>query len=252
MHPTSLKIISLNIEHDQNIDRVLPFLIEQQADVILLQEMSDKYIGRFEEALGMKSVFSVQCYLLNPGREKFKLGVITLSALPITKSYNLYYRGNDADLVTITPGNPEKQARSLLITEVVKNGQSYCIGNTHFTWSPGGQANANQRQDITRLLQSLSNIPEFVLCGDFNAPRGREIFDTIALKYKDNIPAEITSTIDKNLHKAGDLNIVVDGLFTTPIYQVTHVKIIDGLSDHCAILATISKKDNVTIYRNVN
>lgn len=89
------------------------------------------------------------------------------------------------------------------------------------------------------LLKFLSEIPEFILCGDFNAPRGGIIFDTIASKYKDNIPSEINTTIDKNLHKAGDLKLVVDGLFTTPSYQITSIKIIDSLSDHCAILANI-------------
>jgi exonuclease III len=34
------KIISLNIEEDKHLERVLPFFKHQQADVILLQEVS--------------------------------------------------------------------------------------------------------------------------------------------------------------------------------------------------------------------
>ena len=94
-------------------------------------------------------------------------------------------------------------------------------------------------QDLKVLFELLENIPEFILCGDFNAPRGTAIFDSIAEKYKDNIPQDISTTIDKNLHKAGDLQLVVDGLFTTPEYKVDSIKILDKLSDHCAILATI-------------
>jgi hypothetical protein len=77
------------------------------------------------------------------------------------------------------------------------------------------------------------------MCGDFNAPRGRLIFDRIATKYKDNIPPYVTTTIDKNIHHAGDLQLVVDGLFSTSKYEVRSVQVLDGLSDHCAIIGEV-------------
>ena len=56
--------------------------------------------------------------------------------------------------------------------------------NTHFTWTPNAEVNEMQRQDLPTLFASLDRVPEFILCGDFNAPRGKEIFDTIATVYK--------------------------------------------------------------------
>ena len=88
-------------------------------------------------------------------------------------------------------------------------------------------------------MLSLLNLSDVVFCGDFNAPRGRETWLIIASKLKDNIPQDITTTIDGHLHRAGDLQIVVDGLFTSKNYKASDVRVISGISDHCAIVANI-------------
>ncbi len=81
----------------------------------------------------------------------------------------------------------------------------------------------------------------FVLCGDFNAPRGGEIFSELAARYRDNIPAQYTTSIDASLHRAGDLQLMVDGIFTTPEYQASSVLLHSGVSDHYAVTADITK-----------
>jgi endonuclease/exonuclease/phosphatase family metal-dependent hydrolase len=239
MQSAFLKIISLNIELDRHLDRIIPFLKEEKPDVILLQEVFDKNIVDFEKATGKKSIFAVQNILYSDTTES-QFGLLTLSSLPILKHYSIYYRGDENQPLRMHRGEPEKTARAILVTEVIKENRHYCLVNTHFTWAPNSKPNAAQHQDLNYLLQHLSKIPEFILCGDFNAPRGTIIFDTIASKYKDNIPSEVVTTIDKNLHKAGNLSIVVDGIFTTPKYQVDSIKIANNLSDHCAIIAIIS------------
>ena len=78
------------------------------------------------------------------------------------------------------------------------------------------------------------------ICGDFNAPRGRPTWDAIAAKYKDNIPEHYKSSIDA-MHRAGALPYLVDGIFTTPGYRADNVELHEGISDHKAITATITK-----------
>lgn len=242
---TSLSIFSLNIEQDCHLDQIISFLENQKPDVILLQEVLDKDLATFENALGIKSIFAVQNILLYEGGA-MQLGMATFLNLPIIREYSAYYRGNGADPVVLRleelnmPETALRMGRAILVTEFIKDNQSYCVINTHFTWTPDGKSNVQQMQDLPLFLQLLSEIPEFILCGDFNAPRGGVVFDTIAAQYKDNIPVEVHTTIDKNLHKAGPLNLVVDGIFTTPKYCVHSVQIIDGLSDHCAILAKVN------------
>lgn len=239
-----LDIVSLNIECNRNFDRFLPFLKKQKPEIVLLQEVLDKDISYIEEALGMQSSFAPIARWCRDDID-CKLGMATFSSLPIVNMKTEYYRGRHDNLPIIRPGEAEKIPRALLITEIVKEKEkdkkkeSFCFINTHFTWTPDGKPNEQQYQDLEILLHLLQGIPDFVLCGDFNAPRGMIVFDTLAAKYKDNIPLHITTTIDKNLHRAGDLNLVVDGLFTTPGYHVESVEIVDGLSDHCAIIAKV-------------
>jgi endonuclease/exonuclease/phosphatase family metal-dependent hydrolase len=242
MQSTSLKIISLNIEQDRHIERIIPFFKEHRCDAILLQEVLEKDILYLEENTGMSSIFTPLKYLYDNTREEL-LGMLTLSNLPLFKNETTYYVGSGSEIPRLRWGDPAtSMPRAVLLTEFIKENQRYCLLNTHFTWVSDGKPNEQQHKDLIGLLRILSKSPEFILCGDFNSPRGTAIFDTISGKYKDNIPLNITSTIDKNLHKAGDLNLVVDGIFTTPKYEVESIKIMDNLSDHCAILAQIKVK----------
>jgi len=238
MQTDPLKIVSLNIEKDKHFDRIIPFLKKQQPDVVLLQEVFSKDIPILEEALGMKHKFAVMKVLLRE-EEQLPFGIATFSSLPITKSYTAYFNGDGANPPIGPQGDPLKTARAISVAEVIKENKTYCLVNTHFTWTPDGQASDLQHQDLHTLLKLLSLLPEFILCGDFNAPRGKAIFDKIASLYKDNIPLDVTTTIDKNLHRAGDLQLVVDGLFSTPEYRVESVKLFDNLSDHYAISAKV-------------
>jgi endonuclease/exonuclease/phosphatase family metal-dependent hydrolase len=236
-----LKVISVNIERDLHLDRLIPFLKEHQPDIVLMQEVFEKDIAFLEKATGMHSSFAVLNSFKN--MENSNLGLLSLSVLP-TKTYSIYYRGNSSEPPIIEIGKNQGAliARAILVTEFTKDNHRYCVINTHFTWTPDGRASEKQYVDLDKMMNHLEEIPEFIMGGDFNAPRGRVIFDKIAKKYKDNIPKNITTTIDKDLHKAGDLQLVVDSIFTTPIYHVDSLEVISGVSDHCAIVATISVK----------
>jgi endonuclease/exonuclease/phosphatase family metal-dependent hydrolase len=238
-----LKIFCLNIEFDRHLDRVIPFLKAQKADVVLLQEVLVKDIPFLETALNMKSVSAYMNVRQWKGVPQ-KSALVTFSALPILNSDSAYYRGDKDRLLLIHEGEApevvaEKTARAILVTEVMKDGQLYRLINTHFTWSPKGQPTEEQHQNLETLFHLLSPLPDFILCGDFNAPRGTAIFDALASRYKDNIPAEVTTTIDKNLHRAGDLQLVIDGFFTTPPYYVESIDVLGNLSDHMGILAKV-------------
>ena len=237
---TPLKIICLNIEMDRHFERILPFLKKQQPDIILLQEVLGKDVELLEKTTNMHGIYTIQNIICSEKTEDY-LGLLTLTHLPIIKNDHIFYRGDGAQQIRMKKGEAEKTARGLTMVEVVKDHQTYCVLNTHFTWTPNGQPNKEQYQDLECLLAHLTQIPAFVLCGDFNAPRGTPIFDTLAANYKDNIPADITTTIDKHYHRCGDLGIVVDGVFTTPGYEITDIQVVDHLSDHCALLITVEQ-----------
>lgn len=134
MQTNALKIISLNIESDRHFDRFIPFIQKQKPDVISLQEVLDKDIIFLENAFEMQSVYIPLKFSL---RDKdvldLKLGILTLSNLPLKKNYNAYYRGSPEDLPRLPSCHAEKMARAILVSEYVKGDHSYCLVNTHFT-----------------------------------------------------------------------------------------------------------------------
>ena len=126
---------------------------------------------------------------------------------------------------------------------IKKNNILFNFATTHFPWSPNGQPSNEQLVEINNLFGILRKHNELILTGDFNAPRGGKIFGKISSVYTDWIPPHVKTTIDKDRHKSGDLQLVVDGLFSTNNYQVDNVRVTNGVSDHCAIQANIVKVD---------
>lgn len=237
-----LKLISVNIERSKHLDRVIPFLKQEDADVVCLQEVMEYDLPRFESALGMKSTFVGTTRLSGEGTPGV-VGIGMLSRLPIRSQAIHHYAGTPGVIIDSDPTSVatrhETENRAVLAYDVENAGERYRIATTHFTWTPDGAPNDFQRADMQGLLRILDGLEGFVLCGDFNAPRGGEMFALLASRYADNIPLEYTSSIDGLLHRAGPLPVMVDGLFTTPDYIASDVRLVSGVSDHCAIVATI-------------
>lgn len=235
-----IKIISLNIEFNKHHGTIFPFFFMENPDVLILQEVLEEDLPLFKKNLQMGYVFAPLAKLKLPTGIK-TLGQATFSKFKIKKSEVLDYRGDPKILPVMERSEPEKMNRAVLAVWVERNSEEFCLINTHFTWADGGGPTQVQLDDLEKMLKLLSKYGEFVLCGDFNAPRGREVFDRLASLYKDNIPKDIKTTIDKNIHKAGDLGIVVDGFFTAKGYLAENVRVVGGVSDHMAIVANVKK-----------
>lgn len=220
-----MKLISLNIEGDKHLRQVISFLQKEKPDVICLQEVYEKDIPIL--SLGKQTTF------IPMGKNKNIVGVALVSSLPHDSTHHFYvgegtipshHAANDVDRVLV-------KARIYSGTKI------FTIATTHFTWSADGKTTSQQLADLARLLSFLQE--EMILCGDFNAPRGDQIYQELLKHFKDNIPANVTTTLDPQLHRAGPLPYVVDYLWTTPTYLVRNIKLVPGVSDHQAIVAEI-------------
>ncbi|MEK7132630.1 MAG: endonuclease/exonuclease/phosphatase family protein [Patescibacteria group bacterium] len=229
----------------KHLDIVIPFLIREAPDVVCIQELLEDDISKFENALGGLAHFAPRQKFITPNGLQV-IGIALLSRLPAVEIYQKYYVGGENHIVaydtTSEKTRHETESCAVLFGTFEKDGTEFKIGTTHFTWCPDGMATDFQREDMRKLLDILQSFGELILTGDFNAPRGGEIFSMLADKYKDNIPEQYMTSIDGNLHRAGQLNLMVDGLFSTPEYEVSNVQMIRGVSDHCALLAIVSKK----------
>ena len=244
-----LKLISLNIELDRHLDRIIPFLREERPDVICLQEVLERDFPKLKNALSMEGEFVASCIpdikrvtssfedegVLEIDEELVKRGpegVAFFTNLPTLSSRVDYYFGNSRVIPRWSIG----QNRMLVSRTMAKYGKTYTIGTTHFTWTPDGTASDEQRKDMNTLLNILARFPDIVFCGDFNAPRGGEIWGKLAKNYHDNLPEEYHSSLDPRLHRAGHLDRMVDGLFSTTEYRVSDVRLVNGISDHKAVI----------------
>jgi endonuclease/exonuclease/phosphatase family metal-dependent hydrolase len=245
---SAISLLSINIEQHVHLDRVQPFFVEHRPDVICLQEVLEQDVERFATSLGYRGEFAPMHDILSKSAEaepRNRKGIAILTSGKIVTAEKLFY-GN-FPVQGMQARNPKVIVPDHAVLQHVTincNGEQFSVANTHFTWSPTGEeVTYDQQQNLERLLALLERYPEVILCGDFNSPRstrGDTIFDALATHYTDNIPTEITSTVDPNLHRVPGLEYVIDGLFSTPNYTAEDVKIWTGLSDHCGITAKIS------------
>jgi len=242
----SIKLISLNIELSKHLGTVLSFLEKQKPDVVCIQEIVENDIARFVAILGgAEYVFAPTLRHMETQGNPI-VGEAIFSGLRVARKDVQYYVGNTDDIPELRPSEMEEKGIApmncaLVTMSIEKEGSLFIVGTTHFTWSPDGEATSAQRINMKRFLGIVDTYKNIVFTGDFNAPRGKEIFSVLANKYKDNVPARYTTSIDGGLHRAGQLNLIVDGLFSTPGYTVSNVEMVSGLSDHCALVAEISR-----------
>lgn len=250
-----IKLVSVNIEMDMHHDTVIPFLQKENADVVCIQELFQKDIAIYEQALGMKSSFAPMAYTASfkfGGEEKNVYGIAIFAKDGNRGEYECIVGDkNKIPALVVKKSITERNDGNvvLLYKNIVDDvGTTYTISTTHFTWTPPpGTTTQYQMEDAKKLIKILDqNLGEFILVGDFNAPRGQEAFTLFAEKYKDNIPLSYTSSLDTGLHRSpeirsGKFNNMVDGLFSTPQYSVINVQLKEGVSDHKAIVATIKK-----------
>lgn len=237
-----LKLLQLNIEGSKHLDRIIPFLKQERPDVACLQELNEPDIKAFEEASGLRCAF-VPMHV-NVAGVRHGFGIFTRGA---PEGFFEQQYGGSAS-ATLPAGAPSGRKEmhdtrwyKLASVDLKWGEEVFRIATTHLPATDRGEATDFQREDAQRLLHILGERGEFVLTGDFNAPRGRKIASLFISKYKDNIPPEITTSIDGAIHRAGQLPYMVDYIFSTPGYAVSNVRGHTGLSDHWGFTADISK-----------
>ncbi|MCE9541592.1 endonuclease/exonuclease/phosphatase family protein [Candidatus Kaiserbacteria bacterium] len=247
---SGISLVSVNVERGKHLDTVTSFLERTRPDVVCIQECRKCDIPRFRADSGAEGFFYEPMVAALKRPESETEGIAILSRYPMSDRRADYYVGtphtlpdsDDVDEATFNDTN-----RLVLSCEILKDGEVFRVATTHFTWSVRGQATDVQRTDMKGLLRILDGFPELVLTGDFNAPRGGEMFSILADAYKDNIPPEYETSIDIALHRAGKerpeelKDKMVDGLFSTKEYAVSDVRLESGVSDHCAVVAKVGR-----------
>jgi endonuclease/exonuclease/phosphatase family metal-dependent hydrolase len=238
-----LRLLSLNIEGDNHLDAVVGLIQREDPDVVCLQECFARDLPELERhtrRVGVHQPLVRYTPESNAPRmaPKGDWGLAILTREPPGSLLSAYYVGGPGTQPVHNGRMQGNANRAVLGIEL----GGFRIITTHFTWAPGGEPSASQHRDLDSLLRVLEPFAGYVLCGDFNAPRGGPVFARLAERLTDNIPADVKTTIDHELHVRGAMPpYVVDGLFTTSEYVASDVRVISGVSDHCAVVARISR-----------
>ncbi len=241
-----MKFISINIEGNKHFERILPFVMAEKPDVLALQEIFECDLEMIKEASGLKNCFFYpQANIINPNDHLPLRGPwgVAVFAKEIVSHEAFYYFGHENGvLATFDNDHPSLTDRVALVVKARVAGRDFQVATVHFTWSGGPMVNEGQKRDYVLLKEFLNKFDDLIICGDLNTQRGAEIWDDLAKKYTDNIPLNIDTTIDKNLHKSGkDIRLIVDALFTTPHYSAGEVRVVSNTSDHMAVVGEIER-----------
>ncbi|MBI3633328.1 MAG: endonuclease/exonuclease/phosphatase family protein [Candidatus Vogelbacteria bacterium] len=244
-----MKLISINIEGDLHNDAVFDFIKQENPDVVCIQELLERDLDIFRHQLAFDSVYQPFMFWSNPVYPTFRgqrQGTAIFAKL-IKASGAIFYTGNEENILKSFDeylSNEQFQKNRSFVWADVSNldGRLFRFISVQLPVTKKGETTSYQLETVELLIGELDKLGEFVLCGDMNAPRGKEAFSRLASRYKDNIPAQYQTSIDQNLHKSKGLQLMVDGLFTTPKYSVSQVRLADGLSDHMAVIALIEHR----------
>jgi endonuclease/exonuclease/phosphatase family metal-dependent hydrolase len=246
---TQIRVVSINIERSNHLRRVEKFLKWYQPDVLCLQELCERDIPFFEDFMGNKLHYVPMC--LHPAEEEIQpigIGLIAWGALQDV-SVDCYH-GQLEPLQTIsnvTDADGYTYADNTTISNSLLSGtyQGFRIATTHLNVTRDGASTPAQLASAAKLIKAAKAQSKreggLLMCGDFNAPRGRETFSLIAKEFSDGIPPHYTSSLDPILHRAAPLDLMVDGLFHTKSYKLEQAALHTDISDHCALTATLLK-----------
>jgi endonuclease/exonuclease/phosphatase family metal-dependent hydrolase len=237
-----LKLLTLNVEQHRHRERVRAAIATHRPDIVCLQEVLEPDCRILADTGGYRFQYAPMTRVrIDSSTQPLTWGIAMLTRILPLHQKAVYYSA-DPELRDFRQPSDARQV--LIATELEYEARLHRIVTTHFTWSPEGQFTDEQHADFERLKAELIRYPDYVLCGDFNAPRGGPLFSlfTHELNLIDHLPAHVTTTLDAQFHRAGALELVVDTIFSTTDYDVNDVRVIEGISDHKGIIGTLRRR----------
>lgn len=244
-----MKLISLNVEGNNHLERVIPFIKKESPDCIALME-APQFVEETLSDMGYTTSFS-EMNIRTMNGQTFSEGVLVATKASHTSSEHYYYHAPDRGGAFDPQNHRNTISNVCRSTTFTVDNESYTVVATHVMDTKNGLVDEHQRAGMQALLAHLHTLSSHVLCGDFNMPRGYNVlYEEVIEHYKDTVPSTYKSSLDRNLHRLGNVDIdepifdeyMVDYIFTQPPYDASDVHLEFGISDHAAVIGTITKQ----------
>lgn len=241
-----MKFITLNVEFGKHTDLYVPYIKDNNftEGIVCLQECTRSEYEDLKKDLHLQGIY-LPLFIRRYESVDDEVGLAILTKHRVTETQIFYFHKNNESLFVYDNKSPfdNRGHRALLSAKIYDGRESYNIITTHFTRSRVASEDTELQSDHMKIvLDALAKRESFILAGDMNLARGISMLrQTLVTSYRDHTPVDIKTTIDQDLHRVKNLEIVVDGIFATDDIHVENVEVVCGLSDHCAIIADIAK-----------
>lgn len=182
--PPRLQVVSWNIARGSRFDAIREFLININADLILLQE-SDRNCRRTEyrnvakdlaQILGMHYVFGIEFQELGQGSRDSPAyhGQATLSRWPLAEPRILRFRSQSKFwhshwwIPSLAPFQRRIGGRMALLTHLVAGNRSLVVYNLHFESRNGNNLRYSQLAELLENARQYDLNSQVLVAGDFN------------------------------------------------------------------------------------
>lgn len=263
----NLKVLHLNIEKNKHLDTVLQLLSEQRPDIACFAEAMQGDMKKLSKKLEYELVFAPLVNIKNKNGQDQE-GSAILSRVPIQKKEIHRYDGNSTtEIPTYTEGQfilrdgKRENERwlyhnSLLTASILIDNTLVTIATTHFPVTDHSlpKLSSHNFSDLAgiddieharvyfdRLIQIIRVLPSpIIFTSDLNNTRGEYVYNTLAHELVDIVPQSVISSIDPVLHRRPNLQLMVDTIMTSSNISVGEFKVIEGVSDHKAFIASLT------------
>jgi endonuclease/exonuclease/phosphatase family metal-dependent hydrolase len=249
-----LKVMSLNIWHGGFLfDQVVEFIKQQDADILLLQEVYDGHgeehdrrfrtMDVFNEILGYKDSDFVQAFVYAVPEGKFPHGNAIFSKFPITKrSHSFFMEPNGAEFYEDKPENWPILPSALQHVEIASPAGPLNVFNMHGVWDLDGDNYSDSRKHMRDvILEDTSGLENVILGGDTNAKASNQAMRDLEPQLKSVFGQEIQSTFNmRRKDNPGYATAAVDLMFVSPTMEVLSKSCPDvDISDHLPVIAEL-------------
>jgi len=247
-----VKLISLNIWQGGNLwDQVIPFLREEDSDILLMQEVYDGKDESFErkyrtfsevkKSLSLPYAAFAPAFLDTRTIGNIDRGNAIFSKFPLTFNeaiaYDMPYGPYDEE----HDNRYEILPMTLQHAMVLINSVSYHLYNLQGIWGTHGGDSQRRLKMSEKIITEVKDKEHVILAGDFNLNPGTETIKNIE-KYMHNVfKDELQTTFNMAQKKNPNLaKSVVDMVFVSNDIKVLERSVPQvNISDHLPLVCTL-------------
>jgi endonuclease/exonuclease/phosphatase family metal-dependent hydrolase len=249
-----VKFLSLNLWNGELLDSVLDFLKEQDADILILQEVpyavGENFPKQYRsfEILRTKLLYPYNDYAVglihdHPGPQlKIPTGNAILSKFKITESWHSFFHEPFNPDYHDTAENYGTYPHILQHAILETPAGEINVFNFHGVWDLDGDNYSDRRKEMAdKIITAIKGKPNVLLGGDTNAKPTNQAIKDIGQHLTSVFGNDLESTFNmRRKDNPGYATAAVDMLFVSP-----DIKILEracpnvDISDHLPVVATL-------------